>query len=255
MRVGRLRVMQVKWPSRYVLRKTALVSVIAAAISISLSTGVRAVLGIEADTVTVLVRLILPFAIAIPIALVGFSKLEETLNAYRDLMRKSSELARRAATDPLTGLLNRRSFIEQFDLTMAHGVGGLFVLADADRLKAINDQYGHLAGDDAIIALGKALESVMGSDCLIARIGGDEFCDFVPNRTATLNDAQLAEINRLATEGFATRSGNDRQPVSATCGSVVLRPPTTFREAIERTDRRLYGEKQARSSSGAVQFA
>jgi len=119
--------MQVKWPSRYVLRKTALVSVIAAAISISLSTGVRAVLGIEADTVTVLVRLILPFAIAIPIALVGFSKLEETLNAYRDLMRKSSELARRAATDPLTGLLNRRSFIEQFDLTMAHGVGGLFV--------------------------------------------------------------------------------------------------------------------------------
>ncbi len=234
-----------KWPSRYVLRKTALVSLIAATISISISTGVRAVLGIEADFITVLVRLTLPFAIAIPIALVGFSKLESVLKSYSDLMRQRSELARHAATDPLTGLLNRRSFVEQFELAMGHGVSGLFVLADADRLKAINDEYGHLAGDDAIVAIARGLEEVLGGESLIARIGGDEFCAFLPNRVA-LEDGKLDEINRVASEEFFRRSGIDGLAVSASCGLAHIRAGSSFREAMERTDRRLYREKRAR---------
>ncbi len=239
-----------KWPSRFVLRYTAMVSLIAAAISISISTGIRMILGVEADLVTVLVRLILPFAIAIPIALVGFSKLESVLISYRDLMRKSSELARHAATDPLTGLMNRRSFIEQFDLAMSHGVSGIFVLADADRLKAINDEHGHLVGDDAIVSIARALERAIGIDSLIARIGGDEFCAFLPNQSALLDEAKLSEINAIASAEFVRRTGIDGATISVTCGSTPCRAGSTFREAMERTDVRLYGQKRARASAG-----
>ena len=239
-----------KWPSRFVLRYTAIVSLVAAAISISISTGVRMILGIEADLVTVLVRITLPFAIAIPIALVGFSKLESVLISYRELMRRSNELARRAATDPLTGLMNRRSFIEQFDLAMSHGVSGVFVLADADYLKAINDEHGHLIGDDAIVSIARALERTVGIDSLIARIGGDEFCAFLPNHSTPLDDAKLAEINAIASAEFTRRSGIDGKTISVTCGSTPCRAGSTFREAMERTDTRLYGQKRARASAG-----
>ncbi|MBE7731869.1 GGDEF domain-containing protein [Devosia sp. CC-YST696] len=243
---GEAKEKQVKWPSRFVLRNTALVSLVAAAISISLSTGLRMIIGAEADLVTVIMRLVLPFAIAIPIALVGFSKLDQVLKSYRALMRRSSELARHAATDPLTGLLNRRSFVEQFDLAMSHGVSGLFVLADADHLKRINDQHGHLAGDDAIVAIAQALENVLGDDSLIGRIGGDEFCAFLPNRSGGPDATWLAEINQIASVEFARRSNIVGQSLSVSLGIASCRAGTTFREAMERTDMRLYGHKHAR---------
>lgn len=237
------------------LRNTALVSLAAAAISISVSTGLRMLIGAEADLVTVIVRLVLPFAIAIPIALVGFSKLDRVLKSYRALMRRSSELARRAATDPLTGLLNRRSFIEQFDLAMSYEVSGLFVLADADRLKSINDRHGHLAGDDAIVAIAQALENVLGGDSLIGRIGGDEFCAFLPNRSSGLDATAQAEINRIASAEFARRSGVEGQSVSVSLGIASCRAGSTFREAMERTDMRLYGHKHARRADGDAERA
>lgn len=252
---GEAKEMQVKWPSRFVLRYTALVSLAAATISISVSTGLRILVGVEADLVTVIVRLVLPFAITIPIALVGFSKLDHVLKSYRALMRRSTELARHAATDPLTGSLNRRSFIEQFDLAMSHGVSGLFVLADADHLKSINDQYGHLAGDDAIVAISHALETVLGDDSLIGRIGGDEFCAFLPNCSGGLDATAQAEINRVASAEFARRSGVEDQSVSVSLGIASCRAGTTFREAMERTDMRLYGHKHARRAGDAEHAA
>lgn len=155
-------------PSSYVWKRTALVAVIAALISISLSTGIRVVIGARSDTVTIVVRLLLPFLIAIPLGVFWFSRLEKLEQSYRVAVKRANELARVASIDPLTGLLNRRSFIQQFNAANKAGVRGWFLIADIDYLKRINDQYGHPTGDDAVISVAQALEACLSNgqpDC------------------------------------------------------------------------------------------
>ncbi len=231
------------------MKRTAIVTLSAAAVSISLSTGVRLLIGAKADTITIIVRILLPFVIAIPISLVWFVKLERLDEAYRSLVKKTNELAKRASTDPLTGLLNRRSFAEQFDTAIGHAIGGSFILADIDYLKAINDRYGHLAGDDAIVATANALRSILGEESFIARIGGDEFCAFVPRGDVRDLGAMLAEINRTATLDFQERSGLKELSLSISAGHQRCKPQTTFREMIAHTDSELYRKKQNRRGS------
>lgn len=239
-----------KWPSRYVLKRTAVVTLIAAGISISVSTGIRFLIGAQADTVTILVRLVLPFVIAIPLGFIWFSKLERLDRSYRSLLKEASELARRAGTDPLTGLLNRRSFAEQFDSALAHGIKGIFVIADVDYLKAINDRHGHLVGDDAILATAHALQTVLGEEALIARIGGDEFCAFLSRGDAADIERRLARVSDVASETFRQRVGRmpAGEPVSLTVstGSAVCRGDATFRTMIAQTDSKLYRKKRER---------
>ena len=233
-------------PSRYVLKRTAQVTLIAAAISISVSTGLRVLVGAKADTITVLVRLVLPFLIAPPIAIVWFSRLEKLEKSYRKLLAEASELSKRANTDPLTGLLNRRSFEEQFDAAMAHDVAGKFVIADVDYLKAINDCYGHLVGDEAIVAVAKALQRVLGDESLIARIGGDEFCAFIPHAAKGDLEKLWADINEAANQEFVRRTGMADLTLSISAGHQRCKRSLTFRELIEKTDSEFYRKKRSR---------
>lgn len=234
-------------PSPFVLRKTAAVSCIAAAISISVSTGIRYLLDVHSDTITIIVRLILPFVIAIPLALVWFTRLESLQNAYRHLVRHSNELARTASSDPLTGLLNRRAFIEQFDGAMQLNVRGWFLIADVDFLKKINDAFGHPAGDDAILAVSKAMQSQLPPEALIARIGGDEFCAFVPKESNQDIKAIIHQINGEAAEVFARIRAGISQSLSISIGFLPVKPHQTFAEIMSLTDERLYRKKRERS--------
>lgn len=238
-----------KWPSSYVLKRTALVTIVAAAISISISTGIRLVIGAEADTVTIIVRLVLPFLIAIPLGLVWFSKLEQIEKSYRSLVKQTSELARRANTDPLTGLLNRRSFAEQFDAAMAHGLKGTFVIADIDYLKAINDEHGHLVGDDAILATAYALQSVLGEGSLVGRVGGDEFCAFVSLMDALDMENSLARLGEVATLSFRERTGMPELSLTVSAGYAPCRRGQNFRDVVARTDSDLYRKKRSRKAA------
>ena len=232
-------------PSKYVLKRTIQVAFVAATISISTSTGIRWISGAQADGITIAVRLILPFLIAIPIGLVWFTRLEKLDRSYAELLAETRQLAAKAAADPLTGLLNRRSFIEQFEVARSHDISGTFILADVDYLKTINDSYGHLAGDDAIIATGEALVEVLGDGTLIGRIGGDEFCAFIPHHVA--NTASIVRrINEAATRRFHLRSGIDGVELSLSIGIQPLKPGVTFRELFARSDEHLYRKKKQR---------
>lgn len=241
-----------KLPSRYVLKRTVQVTLIAAAISISISTGLRLLVGAKADTITVLVRLLLPFLIAPPIAILWFGRLEALETAYRNLLKQTTDLAKRANTDPLTGLLNRRSFEEQFNSAMAHKVAGKFLIADIDYLKAINDEYGHLVGDDAIIATAAALQATLGDESLIARIGGDEFCAFIPRLEKSSMDQLLTEISVAADREFVRRRSLADLKLSISVGHQKCKPSTTFREMMEQTDSDLYRKKRSRSTAAAI---
>ena len=93
------------------------------------------------------------------------------LSRERDLARADERVARRLAdTDPLTGLFNRRAFLEQ-----AIGRSGpqTLILADIDHFKRINDLLGHDGGDEVLRIFANALGEAAGMDMLIARIGGE----------------------------------------------------------------------------------
>jgi diguanylate cyclase (GGDEF)-like protein len=97
------------------------------------------------------------------------------------------ELERLAGTDPLTHAVNRRGFVEALERELSRAARSgdhvAVVLVDLDQFKALNDDLGHLAGDRALTAVARALESAVRAGDVVARLGGDEFAALlaVPN--------------------------------------------------------------------------
>lgn len=235
--------------SKYVLKRTATVAVLAAAISISFSTGIRLIAGVESDLITVIVRLTLPFLIAIPIGLYWFSHLEKLELSYRRAIQRANEMTRIASVDPLTGILNRRSFIKQFNGASSAGIRGWFLLADIDYLKVINDNYGHLVGDDAVVSVAQAMVNVLPSDSLIARIGGDEFCAFIPKASCADIDGIIEQMSAKADEELQRRQTGITHVLSLSVGYMPIKSNQKFKDAMSAADERLYRKKRARSPS------
>jgi diguanylate cyclase (GGDEF)-like protein len=96
-------------------------------------------------------------------------------NGVRD--RLVEELKQQAAIDPLTGLVNRRSFDEALETTLRRpvGAGTALVLIDVDSFKTINDSHGHPIGDAVLVHLAEVLrEQIRTDDAVLSRLGGDE---------------------------------------------------------------------------------
>ncbi len=110
------------------------------------------------------------------------------------------ELARQARTDPLTGLLNRRAFLEEagrrIDRLDREGLPGTLVFIDLDRLKPLNDRLGHEAGDAALTLTAELLRRTFRPADLLARLGGDEFALWLDG-SDELTAAERAERLRM----------------------------------------------------------
>jgi len=98
---------------------------------------------------------------------------------FEDLQRKQAEMDRLASHDSLTGLLNRRAFLDRLEHALAQArrsQGRLALLyIDLDHFKPINDQFGHAAGDTLLQGLALRLQHLVRASDTVARLGGDEF--------------------------------------------------------------------------------
>ena len=116
-----------------------------------------------------------------------------------------------ARTDPLTGMLNRRGFEERFTLEIERaartGEPFALLLGDIDHFKALNDHYGHIAGDEALAAIGEALRAGCRTIDTAARIGGEEFALLLPG-TASAEGFEAAERLRRSVQEISGPSGD-----------------------------------------------
>ena len=110
--------------------------------------------------------------------------------------RKHEESARHQAQhDALTGLPNRRSFLDSLEKALATTTGPYhtaIILVDVDHFKNVNDTMGHRAGDELISAIGKRLEEFIGEHGTVARMGGDEFTILLPKLMDASDAPQVA---------------------------------------------------------------
>jgi diguanylate cyclase (GGDEF)-like protein/PAS domain S-box-containing protein len=163
--------------------------------------------------------------------------------------REAAEaLGRLALHDPLTGLPNRSLFMDRLGQALRRLDRRQRVLAvlfvDLDRFKAINDRYGHAAGDETLVAVGGRLREVLRPDDTVARLGGDEFvvlCEDLEDDLAAVRVAErvLAALDRPIVCGETTVIS------SASIGIALTRRPETTADALLRdADMAMYRAKE-----------
>ena len=118
--------------------------------------------------------------------------------AAQRLRSETAESLELAATDELTGALTRRFGLEQLtrELSRASRIGGTLVLVfvDVDGLKKINDDHGHLAGDELLTLVSEIIRAHLRSYDTVVRYGGDEFVCAMPNASAAQAQARFGKI-------------------------------------------------------------
>lgn len=150
---------------------------------------------------------------------------------------------RDAATDPLTGLANRRGF--DVEVARIRGRQPFAVLAvDVDGLKQVNDTLGHAAGDALLVGIAEAAASVMRREDLIARIGGDEFAAFLGD---AFEDGARRAAERILAALLLTKVNGVTPTVSigVACGS----PTSELADVLRKADSAMYTAKRQGGNS------
>ncbi len=164
----------------------------------------------------------------------------------RKMERENTDLALQSRMDELTGVLNRRGFIEQgqtaLDILQETDTSGAIFFADMDGLKRINDTYGHEMGDKAIMLQAIVLKTVFRSSDVIGRLSGDEFGIVALGMKMNYVDSIRLKIQMLCKKV----SIENQLPftLSISLGAVDLQKSSILKQLLAEADKELYKEKK-----------
>jgi diguanylate cyclase (GGDEF)-like protein len=173
----------------------------------------------------------------------------ESRQLEHTIEERNRELREKAATDFLTGLPNRRQFLARSEQEIArarrYGHALSLLMIDIDHFKAINDGFGHPAGDRAIIAVGRHCAQACRSSDLAGRLGGEEFAMLLPE-AGIAEACAVAERLRLGAQALQVNEAGRPIPLRVSIGVASLAGEDAGPDALlARADRALYAAKNA----------
>jgi len=177
------------------------------------------------------------------------SAMDELRRSRDEIEVRSAELERLATTDPLTGVANRRTFLERLDVAIeqarSESTPLSCIMSDIDHFKRVNDTYGHPAGDAVICAVASALSAACREQDLVARFGGEEFVVLLPGLGAE-EAFEVAERVRIVIIALASGDDLPVPQLSASFGVAVLAKDLgEATDLVDAADRALYVAKQS----------
>lgn len=161
--------------------------------------------------------------------------------------KKENHLLYLAQTDLMAGIFNRGYGERMISELLAEHHAGLFCLFDVDKFKHVNDKYGHLVGDEVLIAITDALQKVKRKDDVIMRLGGDEFAAYFVDITSEESASNVIncffkEISKIHVEPMT-------EEISVSLGAVLYQTGLTFDSIYKIADGGVYESKLNKGSS------
>jgi diguanylate cyclase (GGDEF)-like protein/PAS domain S-box-containing protein len=181
---------------------------------------------------------------------IDITAMRETEN---DLAELTERLTALAATDPLTGIANRRALDELFSREMARASRQKTwisaIMVDVDRFKSYNDIYGHGFGDSCLKLLAEIMKGVVARQTdIVARYGGEEFCLILPDTDEAGAMAIAERLRQAVFEAAIPHEGSEAGVVTISLG-IAAYPPhqkvRTCEDLLIRADQALYAAKHA----------
>ncbi len=161
-----------------------------------------------------------------------------TLVDVTERIEREHDLQRRAMSDSLTGLANRRQIEAALTEHLAKAPGNVAAMyIDLDGFKSLNDTFGHDAGDQFLVQFGKDLTALLGTDELVGRLGGDEFVVIASPERA----GDLADPIREVVHGLSAAHGS---PITVSVGIAHADLDDTPRNLLRRADSAMYRDKR-----------
>lgn len=159
-----------------------------------------------------------------------------------------SDMHRGATRDALTGVLNRRAFMQRLQQEVAastrHGLQLCVALLDADHFKKVNDVHGHPAGDAVLVELAKRLTAGIRAEDVVARYGGEEFI-LMMRQTPLQGAIVLLDRLRMQIGGTPMPIGDGKAlEVTVSIGVTQAQPSMPIEEIINVADQALYRAKK-----------
>ena len=160
------------------------------------------------------------------------------------------EMARQARTDPLTGLLNRRAFLEEVERDAERldreALPGTLMFTDLDHFKPVNDRLGHETGDRVLVRTAELLRGIVRPFDLVARLGGDEFAIWLSGADHMTAAERAEQLGTIVPNELRTVVGEDSLPLSMSIGIATREAASKepVDSVIRRADLAMYDVKR-----------
>lgn len=163
---------------------------------------------------------------------------------------RESEIHHLSCVDPLTKVWNRRQLTSELEKVQSeserHKHDFALLLLDLDHFKRINDQFGHVVGDEALAHAASLIQKTVRKSDVVGRYGGEEFCIILPN-TQRKEAMEVSERCRGAIQFHQMKTKNGTVPISASIGMVYVDEPLRhlkIEQLLEKADKALYLSKK-----------